>query len=103
MTLCKPITEEDLSLYEALPSNAFYRTVASILDSRICSAYMLIPNNFIALDILHDAQTYCTRYTEQEREQFEKHLADCETEEIRRILLGIYANPIDSKLLFTEA
>lgn len=103
MALCKPITEEDLYPFEALPSNAFYRTVASILDSRICSAYKLFPNNFIAHDILYDAQTYCTRYSEQEREQFEKHLADCEKEEIRRILLGIYANPVDSKVLFTEA
>ena len=103
MALCKPITEEDLYPYEALPSNAFYRTVASILDSRICSAYKLFPNNFIAHDILYDAQTYCTRYSEQEREQFEKHIADCEKEEIRRILLGIYANPVDSKVLFTEA
>ncbi len=103
MTLCKPITEEDLYPYEALPSNAFYRTVASILDCRICSAYKLFPNNFIAHDILHQAHTYCTRYTDQERELFEKHIADCETEEIRKILLGIYANPVDSKVLFTKA
>ena len=87
-----------------LPSNAFYRTVASILDSRICSAYRLFPNNFIAHDILHDAEVFGARYTDREREAFEKHIAACGAgEEIRRILLGIYASPVDSKVLYTKA
>ena len=104
LTLCKPITEEDLYPYEGLPSNAFYRTVASILDSRICSAYRLFPNNFIAHDILHDAEVFGARYTDREREAFEKHIAACGAgEEIRRILLGIYASPVDSKVLYTKA
>lgn len=106
MTVCQPLTEEDLYPYEALPSRAFYRAVASILDKRICSAYRLFPNNYIAYDLLHGTRTFGRRYSDEQKQQFEEHLSRIlpknGREEIRRILLGIYANPVDSMLLFAQ-
>lgn len=108
MALCKPITENDLRPYEDLLSNAFYKKVASIIDGRICNAYRLFPNNYIAHDLLKKADTYISHYTQEQKEQFEAHLSrlplpEDGKDEILRILLGIYANPVDSKILFAQA
>ena len=104
MAICQALTEDELRPFENLPANAFYKKVASIIDSRICGAYRLFPNNYIAHDILHAADTYCVHYTREQKQRFKEYIShllpENGKETIRRILLGIYANPIDSKLLF---
>ena len=107
LALCKPLTENDLRPYEDLLSNAFYKKVASIIDGRICNAYRLFPNNYIAHDLLQKADTYSSHYTQEEKQQFEEYLSrlplpENGKDEILRILLGIYANPVDSKILFAQ-
>lgn len=107
--ICKPVTAEDLMPYAELPSNEFNKKVAALLDSRICSEYVLTPNNYIAYDLLHGTDRYCEHYTSQQKEKFIRHASSleaysdsCDIEELNRILLGIYANPIDSKNHFTQ-
>lgn len=106
--VCKQITEDDLRPFESLPLNSFYKTVASIMDKRICSSYHLVPNNYIAHDILNNDTAFRQYYTDEQKTQFEAHMAGLlETlsdnkSEIRELLLGIYANPVDSKMLFAD-
>lgn len=105
--LCKPITAEDLKPYESLTSNEFNKQVAQLIDQRICSAYRLRPNNYIAHDILSGSATYSGHYTQEEREAFmaymsrlDEYAEGCEMNILETIFLGIYANPVDSKILF---
>lgn len=104
LSFCKPLTEEDLLPLSSLPNNAFYKAVASIIDERVCRAYKLYPNNYIAYDILSGGAYYAKQYTIEQKNKFEKHINDVTGEltennkqEIKEILLGIYANPVSSK------
>lgn len=103
VAFCKPVTAADLELSATLPAAEFHRAVATLLDSRILAAYQLTPNNYIAHDMLHRDSRFQTCYTEAERTAFERHLEALEgiqvenPSELRDILLGIYANPVDSK------
>lgn len=102
--ICKPITAEDLMLCADMPSNDFNKFIASLIDKRICSSYRLMPNNYIAHDILSGSNNYASQYTNEQREAFEKHISHTDTlensKEIKNILLGIYANSVDSHNLF---
>lgn len=98
--ICKPITVDDLKQCVDMPSSDFSKYVASLIDRRICSNYRLMPNNYIAHDIVSDSLTYSEFYTQEQREAFEQHLEQTNkfdnAEALRDILLGIYANPVDS-------
>ena len=105
-TLCEPLTEEDLRPFAGLPSNAFFKKVASLIDARICPAYRLFPNNHIAHDLLSGMQEFAGEYSPEQKQAFESHLSSClaqvaeaDRDAIRERLLGIYAAPVDSKKL----
>ena len=78
------------------PSAAFNREVAALIDRRIRPAYRLYPNNYIAADILSGKRTHS--YTEAEYQRFQEHLKEVDgyPDELRDILLHIYANPVIS-------
>ena len=107
--ICEPITAEDLMPFADLPSNDFNRKVAGLLDERICSEYVLTSNNYIAHDLLTGTTEYSHNYTGEEVNKFKAHASHldnyaetCDVEELNRILLGIYANPLDSKTFFSK-
>ncbi|MGN1219441.1 MAG: acyltransferase, partial [Candidatus Cryptobacteroides sp.] len=69
----------------------------------------LWPNNYIAHDMLRGSSDYASEYDESSREKFLEHLSvldryenECNVEELKQIMLGIYASPVDSALLFRE-
>lgn len=104
----QPITAEELAQFAEYPSQKFNVAVAALVDSRICSAYRLWPNNYIAHDMLSGTDAYASEYSAEEKLRFVEHLERCEStlpeeydrEEIREIMLGIYANAVDSKNIF---
>ena len=107
ISICKPVTESELSQFSSLKPNDFYRKVADLLDRRICSAYRLFHNNYIAHDILHGRTEYGAFYSTAQRESFLASMARLDScaagydpDELKRIYLGIYANPVDSGQLF---
>lgn len=109
VAICEQITEEELRPFEKMTSNYYFRSVANLIDSRICSAYKLFPNNYIAHDLLNNNCAYNQYYSDSEKSEFESYLSkqlavtnDCDKDEIKRLLLGIYATPVDSKLYFAE-
>lgn len=108
-SICEPITFADLTPYTDLQSSEFNRKVAGLIDKRICTEYVLMPNNYIAHDILNESDQYSSYYTNEEYERFIEHLASlnvyadsCDVDEMKQILLGIYANPVDSKTYFSQ-
>ncbi len=107
ISLCRQISEADLRPLSAQSANAFYKSVAALVDERICSAYHLFPNNYVAHDLASGEGRYLSAYSPEEKAAFEAHLAGLldktepeGREEVRRLLLSIYANPVDSKDLF---
>ena len=107
--ICEPISELDMEPYNGLSSNDFNKKVASLVDQRICSTYKLWSNNYIAHDMLSGSRDYASEYDESSKAEFLKHLSaldryehECNVEELQHIMLGIYASPVDSALLFSE-
>lgn len=95
LAVCEPIKREELEELRSLPSAAFNREVAALIDRRILPAYRLYPNNYIAADILAGQRHYS--YTEGERKAFVDHVDGIVKEypgELRDILLRMYANPV---------
>ena len=106
--ICAPLTEEEIAPYADLTSNEFNKTIAGIIDQRVCSSYRLWPNNYIAHDMLSHSDRYASHYTAEEKQRFLTYVEECEAkidpqfnhEEVRELLLGIYAYAVDSKELF---
>ena len=105
--ICERITASDLAPFAHLSGNAYYRKVAELIDRRICGAYVLSANNYIACDLLSGKDAFRDKYSEAEKTRFLEYLdgilreaSGCGREEITRIVLGIYANPVNSKQSF---
>lgn len=100
--ICDPITRNDLEAMSNCAGAQFYRSVAELLDKRICSGYHLYPNSYIAHDIRSGNRTFCDRYTQAEYDAFAERLAQLDRlgggQELRELFLGIYANPIDNSI-----
>ena len=97
MEVCEPLHREELEALRDLPNSAFNREVAALIDSRILSAYRLYPNNFIAADLLSGKREHT--YTDTDLTAFQQHIDGIVTEkeypeQVRDILLHIYANPV---------
>ena len=99
LSVCEPLRREELEALRGLPSAPFNKAVAELIDSRIRPAYRLYPNNYIAADLLSGKRTHS--YTNAERDAFLKHIDGIVKtkeypEEIRDILLKMYANPVNA-------
>ncbi len=101
--LCEPLEKEEIAEMSRLPGNDFTKAVAGKIDERIISGYRLYPNNYIACDVLSGTGRFAGEYTPSEKEAFLAHISKCgeyadfDTDELREILLGIYANPVKNK------
>jgi hypothetical protein len=101
-TICKPVTAEELEQCSVYPHNEQYRQLAGIIDRRIYEGYKLHKTNYIAHDILGNKDEFAGIYSIADKAEFvfymEKGLEKIEgdKDELRRIFLGIYANPVDA-------
>ncbi|MCQ2184071.1 MAG: NAD(P)/FAD-dependent oxidoreductase [Bacteroidales bacterium] len=107
LAFCPVLTEEDLRQVSGKSANEYYKNVAAMMDRRICGAYKLWPNNYLAHDLREGKTEYSDRYSPAEKEAFISHLEQLEkyageysSDELKGIFLDIYANPVDSKILF---
>ena len=107
IAFCDLLTRDDLLPYDDCTAGEYHRRVAQLIDRRICSAYRLYPNNYIAHDIRYGKENFKDYYNEAEKKAFlallEKlhhYEESCQIEELTDLFLGIYANPVDSKLHF---
>lgn len=105
---CDLLTKEELMKYDDLTQSDFNRQIAALIDERICRAYRLTPNNYIAHDIRFGNQEYRDQYTDEQKEAFINRLiklqayADSCESDMYDIFLGIYSNPVDSKNKYAE-
>lgn len=95
LAVCEPLHREELEPFDKFANPEFNKAVAELIDSRIRPAYRLYPNNYIAADLLSGKRNHS--YTDSEKEAFVNHVDKITREypdELRDILLHIYANPI---------
>lgn len=109
--VCPAIDKSELAALTGLTQNEFNLEVAQLVDSRINSHYRLWPNNYIAHDMLYGQTRYKGLYTPEEKESFLEHMAlldkmaqkeqyaVTDLDVLHEIFLGIYAYPVDSKML----
>lgn len=102
--ICKPLDTDELSLLDGMTRADYVKAVAHLIDRRINRFYKLFPNNYIAHDIRYGTKRYSGHYTEAEENAFRSRLNElsqyenCDLETLCDIFLGIYANPVDSRL-----
>lgn len=85
-------------------SNKQIQALAQVIDDSILQSYKLWPTNFIAYDLLHATSTYSSKYTDKEKQLFERRLElriNAEDAKIKESFLAMYANPVINKLKYT--
>ena len=107
ISICEPITREELERCAELPKAEAYKTLKEIIDNRIYKHYKLHDTNYIAHDILHREKRYAEHYTPASFKAFKGRMAYAEArfmeygldlKTARKAYLGIYANPVDTKI-----
>lgn len=98
----QPVTVDELNSFPKA-HNAFFSSLAALLDKRIINGYRLSPNNYIAHDLINDASTYADNYTPEQKEIFLQRYNSLSAEKdvwvslLQDIFLSIYANPVTNK------
>jgi hypothetical protein len=83
-----------------MEKNERFKALGEIMDLKINSTFHLWSNNYIAYDILYKTNQFSDKYSDSEREKFEKYISykisdfEGDIQEIKEILLSIYANPV---------
>lgn len=86
-------------------TNQILQRVVQQLDDTIQYNYRLWPTNYIAHDLVHNAQTNQEHYTEQDKKQFERRLrlrVNSADEKAVASFLNMYARPVANKELLTK-
>lgn len=105
-----PLTSDEIEYASQCDKNDRYQWIRHAVDIRVIEGYRLWKNNYIAYDILHQSFKYSHEYTPADMEQFidymQKKLDSVEPEinreDLRRIFLDIYANPVVTKELLKK-
>ena len=68
------ISEEIIKMDAAMPKKDLIEKIADLMDLSIYANYRLYPNNYIAADLLDEADTFVRSYSRNEREKFTEYL-----------------------------
>lgn len=107
ISICEPITREEIEECGKLPKAEAYKLLKDIIDKRIYKNYKLHDTNYIAHDILHRSKQYADHYTAAAVKKFKGRMAYAEARFLeygldlrtaRKVYLGIYAGPVDTKI-----
>lgn len=99
LAFAQPLALEELEALDSLPKNDQIQELALIIDRRIYQNYKLWKTNFIAYDLLYEADS-TANYTSKDKDDFiaymKKGLSTIEgdAQELENIFLNIYANPV---------
>jgi len=84
--------------------NDQYVRLAQIIDKSIHEGFKLFEGSYIAYDMLTNSDKFADKYTKAEFQSFNKHMnenildIEGDKEIVKRIFMGIYANPLINKL-----
>lgn len=104
LSICKSISLDELIECDTFPErNDKFRHLAHLIDQHIYSNYHLWTTNYIAYDLLNKTSDYQSLYTKEEQQQFLEFATtglqkiNGDQQELMRIFLEIYANPVKNK------
>ena len=105
-----PLTSDEIADAASCDKNDRYQQIRHAIDKRIIDGYKLWKNNYVAYDLLNHSYKYSHFYEPADVEQFtaymQKQLDTIEPginrEELRKIFLDIYANPVVTKELLEK-
>lgn len=86
-------------------NNKQIQALSQVIDDAILTGYKLWPTNYIAYDLLYKTNKYADRYTENEKQLFERRLEiriDEENPIALQGFLAMYANPVVNKLKYAD-
>jgi len=105
LTIGKPINEElDKLKAKQMNNNAVLGEIANMIDAQIHRNYHLWPSNYLAYDLLNNSSVYQHLYTEETLNQLNgrykktTEVVGHDNDEIRKLFLKLYANPVINKL-----
>ena len=110
LNIGKPLTSEEISEAAKCDKNDRYQLIRHAVDVRVIEGYKLWKNNYVAYDLANQSYKYSHLYEPDDVEQFvaymQKQLDTVEPEinreDLRRIFLDIYANPVFTKELLEK-
>lgn len=110
MNIGKPLTSDEIASAAECDKNDRYQLIRHAVDLRVIDGYQLWKNNYVAYDILNQSFKYSHMYDAADAEQFVEYMAkqldtveqEINREDLRRIFLEIYANPVVTKELLLK-
>ena len=100
-----PLNEEILKIDNSkINNNEFVHIVAELIDKQIFANYKLWPSNYLAYDLLNESSQYAENYDSNTISKFEERykktieITQIDNDEIRKLFLLLYANPVINKL-----
>lgn len=110
LNIGKPLTSDEIAEAAKCDKNDRYQLIRHAVDTRVIEGYKLWKNNYVAYDLANQSYKYSHLYEPADVEQFvaymQKQLDTVEPEvnreDLRRIFIDIYANPVYTKELLEK-
>ena len=110
LNIGKPLTSEEIAQAALCDKNDRYQLIRHAVDVRIIEGYRLWKTNYIAYDLLNQSFKYSHMYSPADMEHFVDYMRgqldsvepEINREDLRRIFLDIYANPVVTKELLAK-
>ena len=110
LNIGKPLTTDEIAEAAKCDKNDRYQLIRHAVDIRVIEGYKLWKNNYIAYDLLNHSFKYSEDYQPNDIERFVDYMRtqldsvepEINRADLRRIFLGIYANPVVTKELLEK-
>jgi hypothetical protein len=110
LNIGNPLTSEEIAAAALCDKNDRYQMIRHAVDLRVIEGYKLWKNNYIAYDIANHSFRYSDMYDRADAEKFVAYMEhqldtvepEVNREDLRRIFLDIYANPVVTKELLKK-
>ena len=110
MNIGKPLSSEEIAEAALCDKNDRYQQIRHAVDLRVIDGYHLWKNNYVAYDIANHGFKYSHLYDQADVEKFVAYMEhqldtvepEINREDLRRIFLDIYANPVVTKELLEK-
>ena len=104
------LTSDEIAEAAKCDKNDRYQLIRHAVDIRVIEGYKLWKNNYVAYDLLNHSFKYSDKYEISDIEKFVAYMEhqldtvekELNREDLRRIFLSIYANPVVTKELLAK-
>jgi hypothetical protein len=110
MNIGTPLTSDEIAAAALCDKNDRYQLIRHAVDQRVIDGYKLWKNNYVAYDIANHSYKYSHLYDQADVEAFIAYMEhqldtvepEINREDLRRVFLDIYANPVVTKELLAK-